>query len=152
MKQSVWHGTNQAFERFETRFLGLSTRNSASERAIFFAERPETAWDYATSAARKIVSNHEAHEASVADLLDRMDRAIQAGRHDLYEDLCLELEDLEEDAIQSEPSGQRILRCDLLVDTVFEIAGSDRKVVTNLASVLEEAQSAGYDAVCLKDI
>lgn len=148
----VWHGTNQKFDKFDDRFLGLSTSNTASRSAFFFSERPETAWDYAESAARKIVEDHEAHEKKVADLLQKMDAAMSNGDHLRYEAICLELEDLEGEAIAAPPAGHRILQCGLSVDAVFEIEASDRRVVTDLGHVLAEARQDGFDAVCLKDI
>lgn len=152
MHITLWHGTNQAFDRFDTRFLSLANPNSASDAAFFFAGRRDTAEDYARKAERTLIPDQVEHEARIALLIARSETARRRGQHDLCESLILQAEELETQAMQAPPSGAAVLMCDVIFSNPFEIDGSDRRVVTNLAKVLEEARAAGHDCVILRDI
>jgi hypothetical protein len=148
----LWHGTNQAFDRFDPACLGMNNANDASRRAVFFARDPATARDYASQAARKLVPDQVEHERKVARLLDLIATAARKRDFDLVEELTLELEDLDIGAIRAEPEGARILRCRVRLENPFEIDGADRRVVVNLAGVLRDARAAGHDGVILRGI
>jgi hypothetical protein len=148
----LWHGTNQRFDRFDPALLGLATANGASRRAFFFAADPDTAWDYAQSAARKLIPDHLAHEKKLADLLKQAESAERRRDFRAYERLVIEAEELEADAINADPSGARVLQCRIRLENPFEIDGTDRRVVVDLAAVLDAAQAAGHDGVILKGI
>ena len=152
MHLRVWHGTNQDFKRFDAEMLGLTTSNSASTQAFFFAKSPETAWDYAESAARKLVPHQAAHEARVADLLAQANKAM--ARRDLraYEKHITEAEDLEATAMQAPPSGATLMLCELTLDNPLTVSGQDTNILLNLGGVLQEARDGGHDGVILLDI
>lgn len=148
----AWHGTNQSFERFDHDTLGLATQNDASRAAFFFAARPDTAWSYAHSAARKLVPDHSAHEARVSELLSQAEAAARRGQHSKSEQLFLALEEIETAAIQAPPSGARILHCALKIERPLMVDGRSHQAVTNLAEVLRSARAAGHDAVIFENI
>jgi hypothetical protein len=148
----LWHGTNQSFDRFDHAQLGLATSNGASRQAFFFAADPATAWDYAEHAARKLIPDHQGHEKKLADLLKRAADAERRRDFRAYERLVIEAEEFECSAIQAEPAGARVLQCRIRLENPFEIDGADRRVVVDLAAVLEEARAAGHDGVILRDI
>lgn len=148
----LWHGTNQAFERFDPALLGLATSNGASRQAFFFAADPATAWDYAEHAARKLVTDHLGHEKKLADLLKQAAAAERRRDFRAYERLVIEAEEFEGAAIRAEPAGARVLQCRIRLENPFEIDGTDRSVVVDLGAVLEEARAAGHDGVILRDI
>lgn len=148
----AWHGTNQSFDAFEERFLGLSNSNSASRAAFFFSVSPETAWSYAASAARSLVPDHEKHEMEVARYLKMIDQAMRRGDHDLSERLSLELEELEMGAIHAPPSGERLLKCELSFENPVFIDGMSHASVVNLGAVIEAAWKEGHDAVIIENI
>lgn len=149
---AAWHGTNQAFDRFDPGKLGLANPNDASRAALFLALREDTAWAYAESAALKLIPDQAAHEARVAGLLERADRASRCGDHDLSERLYLEAEELETRALQAEPAGARVLLCEVTLENPLEVDGTSRAVVTDLGAVLRAAREAGHDGVIIKDI
>ena len=148
----AWHGTNQAFDRFERGKMGFANPNDASRAALFLALREETAWAYAESAARKLVPDQAAHEARVAALLERAERASRRGDHDLSERLYLEAEQLETRALQADPAGARVLLCEVTLKNPLEVDGASRAVVTDLGAVLRAAREVGHDGVIIKDI
>ncbi len=152
MRLLAWHGTNQAFDRFDPDRLGFANPNEASRAALFLALRPETAWAYAESAARKLIPDQAAHEAHVAALLERAERASRRGDHDLSERLYLEAEQIETRALQAEPAGARVLLCEVTLENPLEVDGGSRAVVTNLGGVLEAARAAGHDGVIIRGI
>lgn len=152
MHFEVWHGTNQAFTTFDPSHLGLNTSNGASRAAFFFAARPDTAWAYADLAAKHLVPQQETHERRVKKLLDAARLAERRGNFAASERLTLEAEEIEIAALRAPPAGQRVLRCSLRMERPFEIDGSDPRVVTNLASVLDMARAAGHDGVILRGI
>lgn len=149
---AAWHGTNQAFDRFDPGKLGLANPNDASRAALFLALREGTAWAYAESAARKLVPDQAAHEARVAALLERAERASRRGDHDLSERLHLEAEEAETRALQAEPAGARVLLCEVVLENPLEVDGASRAVVTDLGAVLRSAREAGHDGVIIRDI
>lgn len=148
----AWHGTNQSFENFDEKFLGLSHQNSASRSGFFFSLSRETAWSYADSAARKIVPNHESHEEIVADLLEKIDRASRSGNHDLSENLTLELERIETEAIYAPPSGARVLRCALSFKNPMIVDDMAYDRIYDLGAVISQAWKDGHDAVIIENI
>lgn len=149
---AAWHGTNQAFDRFDPGKMGLANPNDASRAALFLALREETAWAYADSAARKLIPDQAAHETRVAALLERAERASRRGDHDLSERLYLEAEEAETRALQAEPAGARVLLCEVTLENPLEVDGGSRAVVTNLGGVLETARAAGHDGVIIRGI
>lgn len=148
----AFHGTNQDFDRFETRFLASANPNTASSTAFFFSKGRAAASDYARHAARTMVPDWERHEALVAVLLAKADRAMEQGNHARYEALILELEELEGNALNAPPAGAVVLECRLTVSNPLVISGQDRDVTRDLGGVLAQAREAGHDAVVLKDI
>jgi len=152
MHFDLWHGTNQTFDRFDAKKLGLNTSNPASKAAFFFAVDPETARDYAGQASRNLIPDQEAHEAQVAQLLRDADDAMRRGDHNRYEALVLQAEEMECAALQAEPQGARILHCRVSFENPLEIDGSSHAVVVDLGGVLAQARADGYDAVILTDI
>lgn len=152
MRLTAWHGTNQAFDRFEPDKMGLANPNDASRAALFLAMREETAWAYAESAARKLVPDQAAHEARVAALLERSERASRRGDHDLSERLYIEAEEVETRALRADPAGARVLLCEVTLENPLEVDGGSRAVVTNLGGVLEAARAAGHDGVIIRGI
>lgn len=152
MRLLAWHGTNQAFDRFDPDRLGFANPNEASRAALFLAMRPETAWAYAESAARKLIPDQAAHESRVAALLERAERASRRGDHDLSERLSLEAEEMETRALQAEPAGERVLLCEVVLENPLEVDGASRAVVTDLGAVLRAARGAGHDGVIIRDI
>lgn len=152
MRAKVWHGTNQDFDRFDSEMLGLSTANSASRLAFFFAAGPEAAWDYAQSAARKLIPGQAGHEARVAALLAQADAAMKKRDMERYENLLMEAEDLETRALQAPPAGATLMFCELQLETPLTVSGQDRQVVINLGGVLEDAKNSGHDGVIIRDM
>jgi hypothetical protein len=152
MRLLAWHGTNQAFDRFDPDLLGFANPNEASRAALFLAMRPQTAWAYAESAARKLIPDQAAHEARLASLLERAERASRRGDHDLSEQLYLEAEVVETRALQAEPAGARVLLCELTLENPLEVDGTSRAVVTDLGAVLRAARGEGHDGVIIRDI
>lgn len=152
MRIRAWHGTNQEFDRFDPDRLGFANPNEASRAALFLAMRPETAWAYAESAARKLIPDQAAHQARVSSLLDRAERASRRGDHDLSERLYLEAEGLETRALQAAPAGARVLLCEVILENPLEVDGVSRAVVTDLGAVLWAARGAGHDGVIIRDI
>lgn len=152
MRLLAWHGTNQAFDRFDEGRLGFANPNEASRAALFLAMQEETAWAYAESASRKLIPDQAAHEARVAGLLARADLASRRGDHDLSERLYLEAEELETRAFQAEPAGARALLCEVALNNPIEVNGASRAVVTDLGAVLRAARAAGHDGVIIRDI
>lgn len=149
---TAWHGTNQSFDSFDEGLLGLSNPNTASQSAFFFARRPETAWSYAQSAARKLVPDYMEHEERVARLLHQALQASMRGDHNLSESLYLQVEELETEAISAPPAGARVLECELSIANPLLVDGASRDVTTNLGGVLSRARQAGYDAVIIREI
>jgi hypothetical protein len=152
MRIRAWHGTNQEFDRFDPDRLGFANPNEASRAALFLAMRPQTAWAYAESAARKLIPDQAAHEARVASLLERAERASRRGDHDLSERLYLEAEEMETRALQADPAGARALLCEVVLENPLEVDGTSRAVVTDLGAVLRAAHAAGHDGVIIRDI
>lgn len=152
MTIQAWHGTNQEFGEFDTGHLGLNTRNSASEQAFFFAMRPDTAWDYALKASRTLVPGQVEMDAKIASLLAAAQAAERRRDFDAAERLINEAEEMEANALQAGPSGARLLLCELSVENPLTISGTDRRVVTDLATVLESAKKMGHDAVIIEAI
>ncbi|PTX52281.1 hypothetical protein IQ03_01071 [Gemmobacter caeni] len=152
MRLLAWHGTNQAFDRFDPDWLGFANPNEASRAALFLAMREGTAWAYAESAARKLIPDQAAHEARVAELLARAERASRRGAHDLSERLYLEAEEIETRALQAVPAGARVLLCEVALRSPLEVDGTSRAVVTDLGAVLRAARGAGHDGVIIRDI
>jgi hypothetical protein len=152
MQIDLWHGTNQDFDTFDERYLGLHTANNASRCAFFFAANVDTARDYAQGAARNLVPNQIEHEAHIGRILDDAEAARRAGRMNRYEELLVEAEDIEFAAIQAEPAGARILKCRVSFENPYEIDGAHHSVLTNLGDVLEVARVSGHDAVILRGI
>ncbi|MCW3784179.1 hypothetical protein [Defluviimonas salinarum] len=152
MRLALFHGTNQAFDRFDPAMLGLNTSNAASRAAFFFASDFEAARDYALFAARNLVPDQDAHEARVERLLRDADRAMRRGDNDRYERLILEAEALETRAMQADPAGARVLTCTVTLENPVEFDGSAREVVCDLGAVLTAARAAGHDGVILRGI
>lgn len=148
----AFHGTNQDFDRFEARFLGSANPNAASRQAVFFSRGRDAASDYARHAARSMIPDQEAHEAKVADLLSRADRAMDLGQYALYEQIILELEDLEGAACAAEPAGAVVLECELSIENPLVVSGQDREVIRDLGALLARARAAGHDAVVIRQI
>jgi hypothetical protein len=149
---TAFHGTNQTFDAFDGKLLGLANPNSASLMGVFFAGRADTAWDYAQKAARSLVPDHIAYEERVQDLLDRAARASARGNHDLSEKLYLDAEVLETTVMQAEPANGRVLECEITLNNPVSIDGTSRHVVTDLGRVLQMARDAGHDSVILTGI
>ena len=152
MKLEVWHGTNQIFDTFDRSSLGMNNSNEASRTAFFFAANPDTAWDYAEQAARHMIPQQLEHEARVAALLKQAEDASRARKFDDYERILLEVEGIETEAMQAEPSGSSLLLCHINVENPFEADGSDSAVFLDMAAVLRQAQADGHDAVILRGI
>lgn len=152
MRLRAWHGTNQAFDRFDPDRLGFANPNDASRAALFLAMREGTAWAYAESAARKLVPDQAAHDARVAALLERAERASRRGDHELSERLYLEAEEVETRALQAEPAGARVLLCEVTLENPLGVDGTSRAVVTDLGAVLQAAEEAGHDGVIIRGI
>ena len=152
MRIRAWHGTNQAFDRFDPDRLGFANPNEASRAALFLAMRPETAWAYAESAARKLIPDQAAHDRRVSDLLERADRSRRRGDHDLSERLYLEAEELETRALQADPAGARALLCEVVLENPLEVDGTSHAVFRDLGAVLRSARAAGHDGVIIRDI
>jgi hypothetical protein len=152
MAHILWHGTNQNFDKFEMKALGLSTSNPASKAAFFFSSRPESAWDYACSAAKKLVEDHYEHQAKVVELLYRAEKASQSRNFDLYETLIIEVENLESEALQAPAKNMVILKCQVTLENPMEIAGQDRAAVVDLGGTLMRAKDNGHDGLILRDI
>lgn len=152
MHHTVWHGTNQDFEIFDPEMLGQCTSNTASTAAFFFAMNPETAWDYALSAARKLVPGHLEHEARVAELLAHAHQAL--GRRDdvAYENLIISAENMEAKAMQAPPAGATLMLCELSLDNPLTVSGRDRQVFMNLGGLLEDARDNGHDGIIIRDM
>jgi hypothetical protein len=148
----LWHGTNQEFDRFDNAMMGVHTYNSASHQAFFFAASPETARDYATSAAKNLIRNLREHEMELQYLLDEAEYATRNGDYKRYEELILQAEELEADAVQAEPSGAVLLQCCVTFTNPLEVSGTSHDVVANLGGVLADAREAGFDAVILRNI
>jgi hypothetical protein len=146
----AWHGTNQNFDRFDLDCLGLSNPNAASREAIFFSKTRAVAESYARSTARKLVTDHFAHEARVKALLEATNKATREGRHDRYENLVAHLEKIDGDVVAAPPAGARALLCALDVSRVMEIDGNADMVRWDLATVLKSAKYRGHDAVILR--
>jgi len=152
MKLYAYHGTNQAFEAFDAEFLGLANPNPASRTGFFFSMSEDTAWAYAHKAARTLVPQQADHEKRVLEVLRRAGLAERCGDHDLSERLHLEAEEIEREAMQADPAGARVLRCELVMENPLEVDGGSRAVVTNLAEVMSRARDAGHDGVIIRDI
>lgn len=152
MRIRAWHGTNQEFDRFDPDRLGFANPNEASRAALFLAMRPETAWAYAESAARKLIPDQAAHEARVGGLLERAERASRRGDHDLSERLHLEAEEIETRALQADPAGARALLCEVVLENPLEVDGTSHAVFRDLGAVLRAARDAGHDGVIIRDI
>jgi hypothetical protein len=152
MHLDLWHGTNQEFDTFDEKMLGLHTSNPASEAAFFFAEKQETAILYAHGAARKLLPNQEEHEQLITEMIEAATAAARRGNNDEYERLILEAEEIDLGAIRADPIGGRVLRCRVNFDNPLEICASNHDVIVDLGKVLRDARAAGYDALILKDI
>jgi hypothetical protein len=148
----LWHGTNQDFSQFDNAMKGLHTYNSASNQAFFFAVSPETARDYARSAARKLIQNLREHEETLQSMLDEAERALQNRNFDKYEQIILKAEEFEASAVQAEPAGAVLLQCRLTCTNPLEVRATSRDVIANFGGVLSDAREAGYDAVIVRNI
>jgi hypothetical protein len=152
MTIQAWHGTNQEFGEFDTGHLGLNTRNSASEQAFFFAMRPDTAWDYALKASRTLVPGQVEMDAKIASLLAAAQAAERRRDFETAERFISQAEEMETAALQAEPSGARLLLCEISLENPLIISGREWQVVADLASVLERAKKTGHDAVIIEAI
>lgn len=152
MRHHVFHGTNQAFDRFDAGMLGMNNPNHASRQAFFFAADPETAWDYARQAARNLLPGQVEHEARVARIMERAQAEEARGRFAAAESLWLEAERLETDAMQAPPEGARVYRCEIGLENPMFVDGRDRHVVTDLGALISEARRIGHDGVIVTGI
>lgn len=148
MYVEVWHGTNQEFDRFEERALGLHTQNDGSRQAFFFSAGPEVAWDYAQSASRKLVRNQMAHEETIADLLRQAGRAEKRRDFATSESLILKAEEMESAAMEDATPYETLLLCRIRLDNPFEVDASG--VLIPVPDILTEARAAGHDGVILR--
>ncbi|MFX4299835.1 hypothetical protein [Pseudosulfitobacter pseudonitzschiae] len=152
MEFILWHGTNQVFDVFDETMLGLHTYNPASKAAFFFAAHPDTAREYAKSASDKLLPNQVEHERKIEHLLHKAEQATHCGDFDGYERYILEAEELESAALQAPAWGGIILKCLIRVDSLTEVSGSDRQVISNFGDILVGAKNDGYEALVLRDI
>lgn len=148
----AFHGTNQSFDAFDPDKLGFANPNSASRAAVFLARTETTAWDYAESAARKLIPDHDAHEARIAALLERAQAAERRRDHALSEALQIEAERIESEAIAAPPSGARVLVCQLDLQDPLEVDGASIDVMRDLNAILTAARAAGHDGVIFRGI
>jgi len=152
MRIDVWHGTNQNFDSFDRQMLGLNTNNTTSRQAFFFSGRPDTAWEYATFAARNLVPDQVAHERQVAELIERAAAAERRRDFDLYEELTAAAEELEFTAIHSPASGETLLSCRLEIRNALEVEASDPRMTSGFGDILQEAKAAGHDCVIVRNM
>lgn len=150
----VWHGTNQDFDRFDIKNLGLNTANPASRIGFFFTVLQETAIEYAHQASRNLIPQQEQHEALMQRMYEQAENALSQGDYALHEEINLAYEDIEAKALQAEPSGMRILKCRLTYDNPISLDASSNNalIITDLGGVLEDIRQQGHDAVFLYDI
>ena len=152
MLYELWHGTNQAFEKFSMEMGGAANDNAASRAAIFFSAGQPTAWCYAHHAAKMLLPDQPQHYQQMEALLDRYQRALDGGDHALSERLVEKMEQLEQEAKRPRPELARILRCEVRLDNPLIVDGRDWSVASDMAAVLVRAREAGHDGVIFKDM
>jgi predicted GNAT family acetyltransferase len=109
----AYHGTNQDFEDFEIGKEGQDVKAKTSEAGFWFTASEDEAKVYADYSAKRSVPNQVEHEKKVKELQGRIEEANNNRDFNTAEQLTEELEDLEANAIQAEPSGQRVVKADL---------------------------------------
>lgn len=151
-KLVLWHGTNQDFDEFDGAMLGLHTYNSASNQAFFFASSPETAREYARSAAAKLIPNIMEHERILENILADAEDMLRRGNFKRHEELIIEAEEFEAEAVQAAPSGGKLLKCEISLSRPLEVSGRSRDVILDLGHVIAMARETGHDALILRNI
>lgn len=154
----VYHGTNQAFQRFTHARKGNATRVVSAKDGFFFTDSPEVAHEYADYAAKQVVANVATHEKEVARLQAETERLEQVARRTrrpedwaAFEQSQAAWEDLEIGAVQAEPEGQNIIPVYLQMLRPYE--PTERATSSGaIAGFMRDARRAGHDGVILRDI
>lgn len=154
----VYHGTNQAFDRFTHARKGNSTRATAAKDGFFFTDNPDVAGEYADYAARQVVANVGQHEKTVARLRAETERLMARARltqrpedWTAAEQAQEAWETTETSALQAEPQGQNIRPVYLRIVNPYEpevVSGRGLRIAT----FIQEALAAGHDGVILRNI
>lgn len=109
--QVFFHGTNQAFEQFDSSHLSSSTDHPSSRHGFFFSDDPDCASIYAEHASRRMVSDRIAYEKKCAALLANFERlqkiASRTGRSSDWgasDQAYIDYEEFELSGVNEEPN------------------------------------------------
>lgn len=147
----VYHGTNQAFERFDASRLGQNTR-AASSIAFFFSESPSEAHEYANLAARTQLTNAVHIETQVDEIRKQLEAAEKRQDWAAAEALYQRWEEVELAEINEPPYGQNIVPAFLSISRpkILDMKHSfDGHVV---AQAIQQAMEEGFDGLKLENV
>lgn len=147
----VYHGTNQEFDDFALDTKGVATKGSTSKEGYWFTSSEEEAQQYADYSAKQNLPNAEDHEKKIADYMNRIKMAERKKDWDLAEQLTGEMEELEFGETQAEPSGQRIIKAYLNIETpyVYDVKNS---AAFDQLSIIKREKNKGYDGFIFENI
>jgi len=147
----VYHGTNQAIRSFSSERLGANT-GSISSKAFFFTDNPIEAGEYAAMSARKQVSNALEREANAERLLKALEQANRRGDYELVEQLTLEFEESEWEAMSGTEMGANILPVLLQIRKPLFIDMNGGADLERIAAAIEIAKDNGSDGLRLDNV
>ena len=151
MRIKAWHGTNQAFDRFDSSFLGAAS-GVLSSVGFFFSQARETAQDYARFAADRRPEYQADLEAKISIFYLKAAEAEESGNWALAEVYESRAEKADLHLRTAPAQGARILEVQLDVDHPLRLKINGFIPSDALRDRLIEAREAGCDAVILESI
>ena len=145
----VYHGTNQDFDEFALDTRGVATKGSTSKEGYWFTSSEEEAQQYADYSAKQNLEDADGHEKKIEEYLKRIKMAERKQDWDLAEQLTSEMEELEFDAMQSEPSGQRIVKAYLNIENPY-VYDAKNSAAFDQSTVIKKEKKKGYDGFIVK--
>lgn len=151
----VYHGTNQDFDEFDKSERGVVQKGNTSKYGFWFTDSKDEAQQYAELSGRQNVKNAEDHERKIEDYLQRIEVAQRKQDWDTAEQLTMDMEELEADAMYSDDTGERIIQAYLNIENPFVMEMKDKGFdwfVDHHEGAIEKVKEDGHDGIIFNDI
>lgn len=157
----VYHGTNQAIDKFAMSRKGMNTNHPTAKMGFYFTDSPDVAGDYAAAAGRNVHADVAAYERKVAEIeqrAPRLERIAQRSNRpedwNAYEEAMAEWENLEIGSIRADPTiGQNIVPVYLRIINPLVLDGKMLHGEGNfLGDLINTAKRNKHDGLIIHDL
>jgi hypothetical protein len=145
-----YHGTNQDFDLFQIGLKNQDQKGKSSKGGFWFTNLMAEAKQYADYSAQRSVPNQIEHEKKIQEYLKRIQIAERQRNWSLQEKLTEEMETLEYDAINAEPSGQKIIEAILTLNNPYVVDASESNF--DPLQTIDIAKANGHDGVIFNNM